>query len=369
MQVRVDVPMANPLDDLTAALAAEGVDTSVLGTPGRIDLAGSLLDQQLIVSDDGRVEWESGYLVRSMDAAYLEETDLHFTAHADGYESDEAIHKALKTDPYVLVIPSYLATGANNQASYGFGAMPGVTYDEIPSEGSFAPHQIRLRGSDGMARTFTIIGVIDANYTSAFGYYIGTPTMDALIAPDEPRFVSYFMTVDDAADPSVVAAEIERALLRYGVQGVDLIDELKQNQEQQSSFITVMQGFMGLGMIVGVAAVGVIAYRAVVERRQQIGMLRALGFQTRVVATAFVVETAVVVILGAGSGAILGLLVSRNLANDPATTGGVGGVAFEIPWVTLLVTVGVAVVAALVMSWFPARQASRILPAEALRYE
>ncbi len=35
---------------------------------------------------------------------------------------------------------------------------------------------------------------------------------------------------------------------------------------------------MGLGLLVGVAAVGVIAFRTVVERRQQIGVLRAIGY-------------------------------------------------------------------------------------------
>ena len=139
-------------------------------------------------------------------------------------------------------------------------------------------------------------------------------------------------------------------------------------QQQQSTFMVVMQGFMGLGMIVGVAAVGVISYRAVVERRQQIGMLRALGFQTSTVARAFVIETAVVVVLGSLSGAILGLVLSWNLVNDPATTGGIA-VEFEVPWVTVITTVSIAIVAALVMSWFPARQASPIVPAEALRYE
>jgi ABC-type lipoprotein release transport system permease subunit len=73
-------------------------------------------------------------------------------------------------------------------------------------------------------------------------------------------------------------------------------------------------------------------------------------------------------VLGSLSGAILGLILSWNLVNDPATTGGIS-VDFEVPWMTVIVTVTIAIVAALVMSWFPARQASRILPAEALRYE
>ena len=55
---------------------------------------------------------------------------------------------------------------------------------------------------------------------------------------------------------------------------------------------------MGLGLLVGVAAVGVIAFRSVVERRQQIGVLRALGFQRSLVSLGFLIETAFVVGIG-----------------------------------------------------------------------
>ena len=47
------------------------------------------------------------------------------------------------------------------------------------------------------------------------------------------------------------------------------------------TFNRLIQGFLGLGLIVGVAALGVISARAVVERRQQIGVMRAIGFRTR----------------------------------------------------------------------------------------
>lgn len=367
MQVRVDVPMANPIDDFTAALEDAGVDTSQISTPGRIDAAASLLDQQLVTTD-GQETWDSGYIVQSLDAAYLDETELRFSARADGYDSDAAVRDALKTQPNVMVIPSYLATGGEDTANFAFGQLPGQTFDSIPAKGTFAPQTVQMRGASGEVIPLTVIGVLDPDYTMMYGYYIGTPTMDRLIPPGEPRFSSYYMSVADGADPGVIAAQIERELIRYGVQGVDIEQEMLDAQQQQSSFMVIMQGFMGLGMIVGVAAVGVISYRAVVERRQQIGMLRALGFQTVTVARAFVIETAVVVILGSLSGAILGLILSWNLVNDPATTGGIS-VEFDVPWTTVLVTVAIAIVAALAMSWFPARQASQILPAEALRYE
>ena len=65
-------------------------------------------------------------------------------------------------------------------------------------------------------------------------------------------------------------------------------------------------GFMGLGLIVGVAALGVISARSVVERRQQIGVLRAIGFRKRMVQLAFLLESSFValsaIVVGTGLG-------------------------------------------------------------------
>jgi putative ABC transport system permease protein len=109
--------------------------------------------------------------------------------------------------------------------------------------------------------------------------------------------------------------------------------------------------------------------RAVVERRQQIGMMRALGFQKSLVAQAFVFESAIVVVLGVASGAILGLIVAWQLMNSEAFTEGADGGSFVVPYLEIGVTLAAAIIAALVMAWLPARQASQVLPAEALRYE
>jgi putative ABC transport system permease protein len=124
---------------------------------------------------------------------------------------------------------------------------------------------------------------------------------------------------------------------------------------------------MGLGLIVGLAAVGVIAFRAVVERRQQIGVLRAIGFQSGQVSLSFLIETAFIVALGTLSGTVLGLLLARNLfsTEDFAPS----GVDFTVPWVQILVILILTFIAALLMTLIPARQASRLAPAEALRYE
>ena len=125
---------------------------------------------------------------------------------------------------------------------------------------------------------------------------------------------------------------------------------------------------MGLGMVVGIAAIGVIAFRNVVERRQQIGVLRALGFQRRQVSLSFLLESGYVVGLGVISGSLLGISLSYNLITEGMVEE-TGEIAFQVPWSTAGVLIGLAMVASMVMTWLPARQASGIAPAEALRYE
>jgi putative ABC transport system permease protein len=175
------------------------------------------------------------------------------------------------------------------------------------------------------------------------------------------------VALTDPSDSKNVAESIEASLLTNGVQADSIRDQLKDDQKQGTSFLYIIEGFMGLGLIVGIAAVGVIAFRSVVERRQQIGVLRALGYQRSMVSLSFMIETAFIVGMGVISGTTLGVILARNLfASDDVTT---SHIAFTVPWALISLILSLTIVAALVMTWVPARQAARIAPAEALRYE
>jgi putative ABC transport system permease protein len=126
---------------------------------------------------------------------------------------------------------------------------------------------------------------------------------------------------------------------------------------------------MGLGLIVGVAALGVISARAVVERRQQIGVLRSLGFQQRMVQLTFLLESSFISLTGILVGTVLGIIVSFNVVYSFSDTPGWEGTGLAVPWLNLAVVFGVVYAASLLATFVPARQASRVFPAEALRYE
>ena len=73
------------------------------------------------------------------------------------------------------------------------------------------------------------------------------------------------------------------------------------------------------------------------------------------------------------SGIIIGLTLGLSLAWLLFTSGEVGeeakGAGFVVPWIRILVITAIAFAASMLMTFLPARQASRVPVAEALRYE
>jgi putative ABC transport system permease protein len=122
---------------------------------------------------------------------------------------------------------------------------------------------------------------------------------------------------------------------------------------------------MGVGLLAGIAALGTLSTRAVVERRRQIGILRALGFSARAVGSGLLVESSVIALLGAGLGVGVGLFVAQNTVAFLSRVN--SELRFSVPWDQITLVVLLAFGAALLMTVLPARAAARLTPAEALR--
>jgi putative ABC transport system permease protein len=167
-----------------------------------------------------------------------------------------------------------------------------------------------------------------------------------------------------------LADDIESTLLERGVQASSIRAVIDEQASLSTAFQYLFEGFMALGLVVGIAALGVIAFRTVVERRQQIGMLRAIGYTRRLVALSFFLESSFIALAGIGMGLILGSALSYNLmTSDEFTGGGATEFDFRFPWGRILLISAVAYGASALMTLIPARAASRIAVAEALRYE
>ncbi|HKT37953.1 MAG TPA: FtsX-like permease family protein, partial [Ktedonobacterales bacterium] len=179
----------------------------------------------------------------------------------------------------------------------------------------------------------------------------------------------YYFKVAPGVDAHAEALALGSALLNDGFETTVLQDLLLDVNGPRVFISRVLVGLVGLTLLVGMAALAVTGSRAVVERRQQIGMLRALGFRRAHVQAIFLIEALLVGGAGTLLGLVLGLALCRSLFAADFFEQYSTGLTFVVPWHVLGAICAAALAAAALAAVVPAWQAGRVTPADALRYE
>ena len=216
----------------------------------------------------------------------------------------------------------------------------------------------------GRTARLTVAGVTTSDWVFN-GVMVGTPWAQSFFGKDIALARTYVRVRPGAAGEEV-AARLTGGLLSHGVDARTISSIVHTRLQQNEGFFTLMEGYLVLGLLIGIAGLGVVMVRAVRERRRQIGMLRAIGFPARLVRRAFLFEAVVIAVQGVVLGMVLALIVSYQLLANSKTFND-QQLGFKVPWATLAVVLVAAMVASLVAILGPATQASRIKPAVALR--
>jgi putative ABC transport system permease protein len=308
------------------------------------------------------------YLVHGADRVFLDHTSYSFAAMAPGYRSAASVWHALATRRNLAVVD---ASVVPHKTNFNFGStsdfkLTGFYLEDRP----FRPIDVQVRDPQtGRSVRLTVIGVLSETapllmaglWTSQTSL---EPAFGDRVAPTQHLFV-----LRPSADPVVTARALESAFLANGMQADSLGKLLSDAVGASLTFDRLIEGFMGLGLIVGVAALGVISARAVVERRQQIGVLRAIGIRSSMVQLAFLLEASFVAVTSIIVGTALGLAVAYNVIADTRRQPSWHDLGFDVPWLTLAVIFAAVYGVAMATTLGPARRASRVYPAEALRYQ
>ena len=309
----------------------------------------------------------AAYATNGVDEAFLRTNHLEFSGLANSYESAEQVWTALQADPTLAVIDNFSVDRTGDPTFQANEDAFMVTSIQA-SDTAFEPVPMTITGPDGAEHQFTIIGVL-GSAPSFYGAMMSADAAASLGFGEEAGSLAttrYFVRLPEGSDARVAANAIESAFSRSGLQTSLLKEQLAESRSSINSIFYLLQGFMGLGLLIGIAALGVVTIRAVVERRQQIGVLRAIGFQRGMVQAVFLVENMFVAGLGTLIGYGLALTFAYNLYLQVAAD---QGLPFLPPWVTLI-AIGLAVFAAtLFTAWLHARQGAKVVIAEALRYQ
>jgi putative ABC transport system permease protein len=356
------------------------------------------------------------YPAQVISGSLLQGDGLNLVARAQGFTSDSAVWQALQTHANYALIdstalsyrqdslinspvydPNSPSASAAGEPVYPPGVDPYYSFSlngVYQGDTSFAPTPIwtlatkntpqtastsnavitpELPGgldnlSSASATKFTIIGVVDNSDSSHFGLYLpqsAFPQLQASAAT--PNQQTYYLKAAPGQDTHALSLKLGSAFLDNGMETTVLADEILAQRGPRILLSDVLLGMVGLILLLGVAALAITGTRAVIERRQQIGMLRALGCQRGLIQGAFLCESFFVGIFGSLSGVILGLILAKNIFSVNFFEQFHTGLTFTIPWQELGLIVAIALVASLLAALLPAWQAGRVPPLEALR--
>ena len=173
-----------------------------------------------------------------------------------------------------------------------------------------------------------------------------------------------YVSLVPGTNAETFAANLQSDFITNGAEAFSIAALTDEAFAMTHQIFQLFQGYLAMGLLVGIAGIAVVMIRAVRERRRQIGTLRALGFPAQSVGRSFAIEAAYVALQGTLIGALLALLTLYTIV---ARSDAMGDVTFAVPYWQLVVLLGGTVIASLVATIAPAMSATRIKPAVALR--
>ncbi len=167
--------------------------------------------------------------------------------------------------------------------------------------------------------------------------------------------------------------KVEETIKKMGFNTFSLLDATRNLR----LIFTVFDLFLGLfgSLALTVASLGIIntLVMAILERRREIGVLKALGATDRDVRSLFFAEAGAMGLLGGISGVALGWLIGAALTWGTTIylrRQDLPGVKISyVPWWLAAGAIVFAIVVSLLAGLYPAGRAARLNPVEALRYE
>jgi len=335
------------------------------------DIGNATIDDfdAIAVINSGTVRAESQYFSAESEDNYylsLHGIDDNFSQHGGlgllwwsetlGSTQAEAWQAVADSDDLIIIDPW------NSQEE--FVGEHGLTY---PGLGVGIGNAVTLFDplNPGVNRTFYVAGIMSENASIMMNGVFMNRSVAAELFEAEPH-MAWFSVPEGVSveEQQRLEDEIQRGMIDEGGTVFTIAVAFAKAQSFILSIFGLLKAFLGLGLAVGIAGLAVVTIRNVSERRHQIGILRAIGFQRSMVVSSFLIELSWVSLLGILNGATIGVAFHWSLYKrfiEPQ------GGEFLMPWAEVTAVVLGAYLLTLIATIWPVRLAASITPAEALR--
>ena len=220
-------------------------------------------------------------------------------------------------------------------------------------------------------RAYEVVGIASFGYydTDAAAAFVTLESAGKALGKDSPDFIQ--LRLENMNDAPAVRQTLQNQL---GA-GFQVEDWIQLNGPLYSAlWLEKVSISLTIGLIVVVAALNIVAslILLVMEKSQDIAILRTMGMSARAIRRIFLLQGLTIGTLGTLAGATLGLSVCYfaeryKLISLPSDVYQITHLPFRVEPLVVIIVVSSAVIVCVVATMYPARQAGRLDPAEALR--
>ena len=341
-----------------------------------IDAVGKVYRSEVFLEDD--LEERMPYILRGFDDGFAMHggLPLHLWDESLGDTAEEAWISIGNRDDIVLVDASFgleLSTDGTGISSMSFSIGDSISLIDLSNPGN--------------SRNVVVGGFLEqSSYLFSPGVWINS---EIAVEQFDARLTRMYVSLSDDSQPSddfdssdvqTLSAAGKTAELR--IASAELAEHLEEKLNDEGATVSIIsddviliqslviailgifEGYLALGLIVGIAGIGVVTVRSVSERRRTIGILRALGYRRKMVTATFLIEVSWVGILGILNGVLVAIgfhySLYRAFWEDQ-------GADFTLPWASIVSILIGGWVLILLATVIPIRSASKVPPSAALR--
>ncbi len=228
-------------------------------------------------------------------------------------------------------------------------------------------------------KKFKVIGIVSkiGNPSDDSQIYIPIDAMNDVFGVKENEYIAVMAKVKGGTDVEKVAEDITKRMRRD--RGLSEGDEdfqvttSEQIRESANSILTILQAIVvaigGISLIVGGVGIMNSMYTSVLERTQEIGVMKAIGAKNSDILTLFLIESGIIGLVGGAIGCILGGSLAKIIEFIGSSSSAESLFKASITPELILGALGFSFIVGCFFGVLPARQASKLKPVEALRYE
>ncbi len=316
-----------------------------------------------------------------------------FDAITGKYFSSPTAEEAILQADFAKELSPQTATLVGKEITLRYAERRAVSSDEISKEPDI-DQQLDEMMSGGISivsreKKLRIAGIIDSDPSAGIGGFGGGRVFLPIrvaeqLHPAQANDVQDFVRGGGSGKPTYAALTIrakspkdvlpiEDAIKKLGFNAFSLLDASKTLRQ----VFIVFDMFLGLfaSLALTVASLGIVntLLMAILERRREIGVLKALGATDGDVRSLFFAEAGAMGLLGGIFGVALGWMIGQALTWGTTIylrRQDLPGVKIShVPWWLALSAIAFAVAVSLAAGLYPAGRAARLNPVEALRYE